>query len=256
METPKILYTKKQIESLFKGIFAGVIDLYNLPKNLYAQTANVLNGAVEIGFREVDNALLKELKNNIYMFSAAKTFQQVKEMQSMLYDGNKKLEYSVFRDRVKSTYSKYNEAYLESEYVTALTSANNALNYREAIADKKLFTQLRYVAIIDAYTSEICKRLNGTVANTDDKIWHTCSSPNHFNCRCHLEKIDKYEEIKPDSDSKLSEIKDFAESKMQPVFKNNSGITEKIYPKSHPYFSVPKKYKSLAKRNFDLKIPK
>jgi SPP1 gp7 family putative phage head morphogenesis protein len=256
MKTPKILYTNKQIESLFKGIFAGGIDLYNLPKNLYNQTAKVLNSAVEIGFGEVDNALLKELKNNIYMFSAAKTFRQVKEMQSMLYEDNKKLDYKVFRDRVKSTYSKFNEAYLESEYVTALTSANNALNYREAIADKKLFTQLRYVAINDAYTSEICKRLSGTVANTDDKIWHTCSPPNHFNCRCHLEKIDKYEELKPDSASKLSEVKEFAESKMQPVFKNNSGITNKIFDKSHPYFSVPKKYNTLAKRNFDLKMPK
>lgn len=253
---PKILYTKEQIESLFKGIYSGVIDLYNLPKNLYAQTSKVLNSAVEIGFGEVDNALLKELKNNIYMFSAAKTFQQVKDMQSMLYDGNKKLEYKVFRDRVKSTYRNYNEAYLESEYVTALTSANNALNYREAIADKKLFTQLRYVAINDSHTSEICKRLDGTIANTEDKIWHTCSPPNHFNCRCHLEKIDKYEDVKPDSANKLSEVKDFAESKMQPVFKNNSGITNKIFDKKHPYFSVPKKYNSLAKRNFDLKIPK
>ncbi len=256
METSKILYTKKQIQSFFKSIFAGVIDLYNLPNNLYNQTAKVLNGAVEIGFGDVDNALLKELKNNIYMFSAAKTFQQVKEMQMFLYEGNEKLEYKIFRDRVRSTYDKYNESYLQTEYVTANTSANNALNYREAIADKKLFTQLRYVAINDAYTSEICKRLNGTVANTDDKIWHTCSPPNHFNCRCHLEKIDKYEDVKPDSANKLSEVKDFAESKMQPVFKNNSGITNKIFDKKHPYFSVPKKYNTLAKRNFDLKIPK
>ena len=186
---PKLLYTEKQIESLFKGIFAGVINLYNLPKNLYKQTAKVLNGGVEIGFGEVDNDLLKELKNNIYMFSAAKTFTQVQEMQSFLYKDNEKLEYKVFRDRVRATYDKYNEAYLETEYVTALTSGHNAVNFREALNDKKTFPQLRYVAIEDSHTSEICLRLDGTIANTDDKFWHTHSPPNHFNCRCHLERL-------------------------------------------------------------------
>lgn len=252
---PNIEYTEKQINDLFKGIYSGVINVYNLPKKLYKATAEVLNSGVEIEFKKVDRYLLKEIKNNIYMFSAAKTFTQVKEMQSMLTDGNKTLDFKTFKDRVKGTYTTYNEAYLESEYITAITSAHNAINFREALEDKKLFTQLRYTAIMDQHTSEVCKMLNGTIANTDDKFWHSNSPPKHFRCRCHLEKISKYDEVKPYSKERLAEVSKFSDENTQPVFKTNSGITKKIFDKSHPYFNVPKKYKSWAKKNFGLEIP-
>lgn len=250
---PKIKYTENQIESLFKGIYSGIITPFTLPENLYKATANLLNSDVDVAFGDVDNELLAEMKNNIYMFSAAKTFQQVLDMQSYLTKDNEKLDYKTFRDRVRSTYDKYNEAYLETEYVTANTSANNAINYREALKDKEIFTQLRYVAILDQYTAPVCAMLNGTVAPTDSKFWATHTPPNHFNCRCHLEKIDKYEGLEPTKD--LGVLSEKTTEITQPIFRTNSGITAKAFDKKHPYFNVPKKYKDLALRNFDLPIP-
>lgn len=249
---PDFNYSKSQIDALFKGIYSGVIDVYNLPKNLYKATYNYINEAFD---GTIDKELLSNLRSNIYMFSAAKTFQQVRDMQSMLTDDNKTLDYRTFRDRVKQTYTTYNEAYLETEYVTAMTAGHNAVNYRSAYKDRKLFTQLKYVAIEDRYTSEICRRLDGTIANTDDKFWHIHTPPSHFNCRCHIEKISIYDEVIPNSPGQLSEIADYVGKRMQPAFKFNSGITETAFPKSHPYFQVPKKYTPWAKKNFGLQIP-
>lgn len=251
---PKIEYTEKQIESLFKGIYSGAIDLFTLPKNLYKSTYKLFNSGLDPVFGDEDPQLLSHLKNNIYMFSAAKTFQQVKDMQSMLIADNKALDFKTFKDRVSVTFDTYNKAYLETEYVTAVTSANNALNFKEALSDKKLFPQLKYVAIEDSHTSEICRRLDGTIADTTDKFWHTHSPPNHFNCRCHLEKIDRYSE-EPNTKN-LDKLSSEATLLTQPTFRNNSGIDQKIFTKEHPYFNVPKKYIPWAKQNFGLEIPK
>ena len=247
---PKLGYTDKQKESLFKGIYSGAINEYNLPKNLYKSTAIVLNDGVESEFGKRDTGMLKEFKNNIYMFSAAKTFHQVLEMQTFM-----SLDYAEFKKKVDNTFETYNKAYLDSEYTTAVTSANNALNYRDAINDSDLFTQLKYVAIIDKHTSDICRQLDGTIANTTDTFWHTHTPPNHFNCRCHVEKIDKYSEVKPFGPKRLEIIAEDVDQLIHPSFKNNSGITEKAFTKEHPYFRVPKKYKSWAEKNFGLPIP-
>ena len=42
---------------------------------------------------------------------------------------------------------------------------------------------------------------------------------------------------------------------VDPIFKHNSGKTNEIFNKEHPYFDVPDEYKALAKKNFNLPIP-
>lgn len=250
---PEFNYSDKQIEALFRGIWSGAINIYKLPKNLYKTTYNYLNEAFD---PTIDRELLQHLRNNVYMFSGAKTFNQVRDMQALLTEDNVKLDYKTFRDRVKATYTNYNAGYLETEYVTAVTAGSNAITWRETWRDRKLFDRLRYVAINDANTSEICKRLDGTIAATTDPFWRIHTPPNHFNCRCHIEKLSVYDDDKVTPPGTMSDITAFTDKHMQPAFRFNSGITQTAFSKSHPYFQVPKKYIPWAKKNFGLAIPR
>lgn len=259
---PKIKYTDEQIQQLIDGIFNRVINVHQLPKGLYKTTADVLKDGLYDGFNgqlsdfeygTPDYKLLNELRDNIYMFSGAKTFQQVKHISSLLYTS--KLDYKVFKEEAMKVYKNYNEAYLESEFVTAVTSGTTAKIYNDAIDSDGLFTKFRYVAIMDQHTSEICKRLNGIVLPVNDPFWRTNTPPNHFNCRCQIEKIDKYEGALNTRGSKVRSANDYAQENRQPQFNMNAATDKVVFKKNHPYFSVPKQYKDLAKRNFNLPIP-
>lgn len=251
---PKIEYTNEQIQQLIDGIFNRVISAHHLPKGLYKATADVLLDGVNEGFYDSpDKALLKHFHENIYMFSGAKTFQQVQQISSLLYTS--KLDYKVFKEEALRVYKTYNEAYLESEYVTALTSGVNAKSFSEAVNSGGVFNRLRYVAVMDSHTSEICRRLNGITLPVGSSFWHTNTPPNHFNCRCFVEKIDKYDEEPNTHGNKVKSANDYAEEHRQPQFNMNPAVNKVIFKKDHPYFSVPKQYKELAKKNFNLPIP-
>lgn len=48
---------------------------------------------------------------------------------------------------------------------------------------KKARPYLRFDAVMDSRTSDLCDGLDGTVRPADDPFWHTHSPPLHFQCR-------------------------------------------------------------------------
>lgn len=94
-------YTSKQIDNFLHGIEDGRITMYNLPDDLYVAITDHLKKGVFKGFGSnlvnvstQDFDLLKNLTENVYMFGAAKTYQEVKEISSLLVDENGKVRTS------------------------------------------------------------------------------------------------------------------------------------------------------------------
>ena len=58
------------------------------------------------------------------------------------------------------------------------------VKWQEIEKTKGILPYLRYSAIVDPNTSEICLPLDGVVAPVDDPIWDKILPLNHFNCRC------------------------------------------------------------------------
>jgi len=252
-------YTKEQIDKLIKGIYLELVNVKNLPKKLYIAIADYLKEGVYKGFGGsliefggIDLALLKELRENAYIFSGAKTYQQIREMSAM---ASKSQTFSQFKKIVTPVYEKYNNDWLQTEYNTAVGQAQNANLWLEFEKDKKLFPYLKYSAVIDSRTSQICKPLDGIIRKVGDPIWSKYSPLNHFNCRCTLEKISIEEEVTITSEKKVKEVTKQLDKDVQKEFKMNSGKGGYIFNKDHPYFKVAKKDVALAKNNFGLPIP-
>lgn len=256
-------YTDKQQEDLFKQFYDGSIDpSTELPESLYMAIGKHLEKALYEGYGKnmgdaefwphKDYDLVETLRNNLYMFSGAKTYQQSKEMAALAAKAN---TFSEFKKEARKVYDQYNVDWLKAEYNTAVGQAVQANQWSDIEADKELFPYVRYVAVMDKNTSEICRPLDGMTLPVDHPLWNKYTPLNHFNCRCILEKIDKYEKVKVSSEARVKSATKELDENVDREFKMNPGKDGYIFSPEHPYFEVAPKDKAFAKRNFDLPIP-
>lgn len=263
-------FADQYIAALIQGIFNGDITEYELPENLYYAIGDYLKSGVYKGFgtdftkltkqineevltkfTEGDLELLTELRTNVYMFSAAKTYQQVKEMtEKLIGEDGKITPFSEFKQAATEIFETYNEDYLKAEYDTAITGAQEAVKWQEIEKNKDILPLVIYSAIGDA--CEICQPLDGMTAKVDDPVWNTVAPPNHFNCRCLLEQMEEDEGKETEG---RDELVNGVSEKMDDSFKMNTGKDGYVFKEDHPYFSVPKADVEFAQNNFDLPIP-
>jgi SPP1 gp7 family putative phage head morphogenesis protein len=253
-------FTNKQIEKYIEGIYNGSITEYNLPVDLYEAIGNYFQKGLYKGFGMnlteavgKDLELLTQLRENTWMFSSAKTFQQTKDIAALLIDenGNRRTN-KEFNDLGRAAYDNWNDNWGATEYITTVGQAQSASKWNEIEKNKKDLPMLRYSAVIDPNTSEICAPLDGIVAPVNSSIWNTISPLNHFRCRCVLLQEEESVLETSGNDKKVKEVED----NMQDVFKMNTGKDGYVFKKDHPYFSVEPKDKGFAKDNFGLEIPK
>ena len=255
-------YTRKQISNLIESIYDGTVTERMLPVELYSAISEYFLKGLHEGFgmslgdaAGKDYELLAELTENIYMFSSAKTYTQVKEMNSLIKneDGEVKTFANFYKD-ASETFELYNKDYALTEYNTCLAQAQNAVKWNEIEKNKKLFPNLRYSAVIDDNTSDICLALDGLVAPVNDEIWNSVYPENHFQCRCVVLQEDSDIELTPDDEKEIRVAE--TEDKMQDLFKMNAGKDGYVFKDDHPYFQVEKKDRDFARENFGLPIPK
>lgn len=252
-------YSKKKLEDLIVMIYSGEVSPRNLPVDLCYAIYDYLDDALMVGLSKYDvlDAFYKELSTNVFLFSGAKTFQFVYSTRGLIYDGKKIIPLNDFKKLAKQNYQLYNDTWLEAEYNTTLGQAQNAGHWHTMTKNRSAGEYLRYNAILDANTSEICRRFDGIVRHMDDKFWDTAMPLNHYNCRCTIDQIDLDIEGVSETSSKKAERAVSENSEvMNKVFMSNSGKTKKVFNSSHPYFDVPAEYKPLARSNFNIPIPK
>ena len=247
-------YSKEQIRALIKAIYNQVVNAWNLPPGLYNAIADHLKSGVYKGFggnlksfeyNSPDLEMLKQLRENIYFFSGAKTFNYVISTEELMFEGNELIPYNEFKKKATDLFELHNEHWLEAEYRTAIGQAQSARDELRITKEKNIFPLVEYVAVIDENTSQVCRQLDGLILPVNDPIWKTHSPLNHYQCRC-LKRQIREGEISKKPKNLINP---------SPLFQNNPGDTGEVFNKHHPYFDVPGKYKAYAKRNFDLPVP-
>lgn len=240
-----------ELNKLFNSVYSGKITSRKLPKSYYKYNWEKLIRATTKGFGLKTNpAKLTELHDSAQIFSGAKTYQFTKELEELKKTVKSRAE---FKTEAKKVYDKY-ETWGDSETQTTLSQAMQAKEWEKIQNDSKLFPKLRYSAIIDGATSDICAPLNGIVLPVDDPFWKKFYPLNHYNCRCIVTQ--ETSEIRVTPQERATKLSGYTNENMDKSFKNNVGITGMIFSKHHPYYDVSKKDIALAKRNFDLPFKK
>lgn len=181
------------------------------------------------------------MRENIFWFSGAKTFQQLKELNARLTDENgKRVSFNDFKKAAQEVNEKYNINYLTAEYDTAFSSAQMAGKWAGYEQDTKMYPNLKYVCVDDSHTRAAHAALDGTIKPVNDPFWNTFYPPNGFRCRCHVEQTDETESaVVP------NEPIDYR-------FANNVGKTGEVFTVMHPYFSMPQKELSRIRKETEL----
>jgi SPP1 gp7 family putative phage head morphogenesis protein len=242
------------IDSLIAGVYAGEVTPENLPEQLYLRLAEFINSGAENGLELggglvglEDEDFIRALKNNGFQFSAAKTFQQVKEMSDFILDENGNLRnFGDYEAKAREIFGKYNKEWLKTEIAQASNSAQMASKWLEIEKDKDFLPYLRYVTAGDARVRPDHAPLDGIIKRVDDDFWDTFYPPNGWNCRCTV--LQEAEAVEtPNSEIKTPEIPE--------SMKVNVGKQKVLFGPEHPYYIVSPQFEELKGNNFNLPIP-
>ena len=252
-QVPPSPFDENDFNRITNGVWIGEFTVDNLPVPAYIKTADFLKSGVSLGFAEydkVDELLKADILDNIYLFSGAKTYQQVRTLTTLLADPELKNNFYKFKDAANPILHDYNVAYLKTEYYTAKGSSRMAAFWDRIGQEADVLPLLKYLTVGDARVRPTHKELDHIIRPVNDKFWNNYFPPNGWRCRCTVEQIAEGEEtdltgfIQPDD--------------VPPEFMMNSGKDGYIFKEKgkgkHPYFDVAPGDKDLAKRNFNLPI--
>lgn len=199
---PRLSIDVREIERLLRKLMKQIYDARQMPEQLDAEvinsTAKLLYDGVEKGYGQKlinldyntpDFNMLTSLKSDVWQFSAAKNYQQMKAMTEALLGPDGQLRsFSEFKQAVKPIIGDHTR-WLQTEYRTAIASSQMAAKWQQIQSQKESFPLLRFDAVLDDRTTELCKSLDGVVRPIDDAFWNSYYPPNHFNCRSDVRQL-------------------------------------------------------------------
>ena len=188
----------------------------------------------QIIYNTPDYEELRNLTENVYSFSAAKNYQQLKDMTLALTDGERIVTEGEFVERVKAMNLKYNRDWLITERNTAGAGGQMASRWVEFERNRDITPLLEYSTVGDNKVRAAHALLDGVRKPVDDPFWSRYYPPNGWNCRCDVIAV-------PDKNAEPTQDEKITVPEIQPMFRTNLAKAGIIFPKGHPYFKgVPK----------------
>ncbi len=220
-------------KQIYAGKFKGHID-----KKLTKLVSEKLLKAVKEGYGKdlsqvdydsADYNMLQSLEKNVYQFSAAKNYQQIKSMSLALKDADGKIRtFTDFRNEAMKVAETYLGNYLRIEYDTAVGSAQMAAKWVTFEDEKDAVEMLRYVTAHDNRVRPAHRLLDGVTREVDDKFWDHYYPPNGWNCRCDV--------IQVVGGRRTDKIQIPDDEDVPHIFRTNMAKEGLVFPKDHPYF--------------------
>ena len=238
------------------AVWLKLITTDNLSLDYHTRTALTLMQAVENGYGGGNWATFSPeaityegLRRNIYVFSAAKQYQQVRSLSAFINQLGEAAQYNEFKKLAQGVFQNYNENYLRTEFRTAVRQSQAARDWLQIEADQEVFPLLQYNTQNDPLVRPEHQDLEGTVKPVNDSFWSYYYPPNGWNCRCFTSRLQEGQaDVSPDPEPNLD---DYPE-----LFRMNAGKDKMVFnPAKHPYFKIAKGDGPLKRANFNLPVP-
>ncbi|MCK0203067.1 phage head morphogenesis protein [Ornithobacterium rhinotracheale] len=224
----KEMYLQKNKHSLqHKGVVRATFN--KLWQGVEGEIKPIINEDLKI-----ENApFIQKMKDNVWEFSMAKNTADNIALNNALISPNGKVRsWNEFRKEALKIIDR-SARYLKTEYNTAVASARMAAKWERFQREKHIYPYAKFFVVQDNHTSDICAPLHGVVVPWDHPLLKTHFPPNHFNCRTDVEAV-RYEEPTPNEQIKAPDIPQ--------NFRNNIGITGKIFAENSLYFEKLNEY--------------
>jgi Phage Mu protein F like protein len=226
---------RKEAERIAKGLYNGTITAGSFDKKLTKLVANELRKAVVEGFGKDLNQMdygtpdykkLVQLEKNVYSFSGAKNYQELKSLSLALKDElGVQREFADFKKEALKIDNAYNGRFLKTEYDTAIGSGQMAAKWVDINEHKDIYPLLEFDAVVDGKTSTLCKGLDKTVLPVNHPFWKQYYPPNHFKCRSDVRQL-----------SVGTVTQNIPTAEIPDMFKTNLAEDGLAFPAKHTYY--------------------
>lgn len=236
----------KLFEDLMADVHAKKYKPGEFPVDYVQEVAKKLLNAFTGGFKpdftnKQDSDFVLTIKQNIWPFSAAKSFAQMKLMRNELLDDKGAVRsFQDFQKRVADIGVAFNGNYLMAEYNLAVSSGQMASQWKNFEAAKDTRPNLKFQTAGDERVRDSHAVLDGVIAPIDSEFWNKNWPPLAWNCRCDAVNTSA-EANDPETLNKKS-----AQADVKPLFQNNVGKTAVVYSEQHPYFQALSKAENTA----------
>ena len=242
------------IERIVNQLRTGELKAGDVDTQLYTAMAEEIWRAVEKGYgmkiataTGTDLATLKALRENVYRFSGFKTYNFLKEANSLLIDDTGNVRpFDAFRNEVLKLNNLYNVEHLRTEYNHARATSTMAGKWQKFQNDKGALPYLQFDTVGDGRVRAAHQKLDGIIKPVDDEFWNTYYPPLDWNCRCSVRQL-AVGEVTETQGAELPQVK--------ADFKYNWGKEKFIFPPDHPQFTIDAGDQANADNNFGLPLP-
>ncbi len=178
-----------------------------------------------------DTEMLMRLTRDVWQFSAAKNYQQMRDLTLALRNENGKLrEWDDFKDAAEQLNEKYNVRWMRSEYDNAIAGATSAARWTDFEKNEETMPNLQYQTVGDSSVRESHQVLNGIVRPMKDSFWDVNYPPNGWGCRCEALQV-------PTGLAPVTPKENIPNSTVPAMFRTNLAKHGLIFPKGHPYYT-------------------
>jgi len=235
----------KILKNVAKQLHDGTMIPGQVSPQMIREHALEIFKAVRTGFDAVplkndinQYTILNKLRENVFVFSGFKNYQQLREMSTLLTDSQGNIRsFNEFLQDVLKIDKTYNQTYLQAEYNHAVSSSTLIAKWEKFKAEADIFPMLRYVTVRDGRVREKHKILDGVTLPIDDVFWDTYYPPNDWNCRCDVEQVEADKKDAPKKPPVLL-----------PMFRANNAKDGIVFPANHPYFKNKKDSKEVIEK--------
>lgn len=241
---------EKEWERVMGLVHAQTVSTGYVDPALYTLLAEMLWKGVREGLGTalptLDAELVAQLRDNIYVFSGFKTYQQLRDASALLLDGAGGIRpFADFLREVRAVYNQYNVAWLQSEYNMAVANAQAAAQWQRIEAEKDTLPWLSFSSVRD----DVARHLtyDGITRKVDDPVWNYLTPPLDWGCRCTLRQL---------ADASATPANQIPQQELvRDLFAFNPGKQKVIFPRNHPYYQVQSGDEKSAANFFGLPRP-
>lgn len=262
------------IEPYLEGIYSGELNGEEVLEKVYFHNAKVLLDGYEKGYNKrffspdwtvKDNNLLIRVQNNIFAFSGAKSYAEMKELRDAVHENGNRLSFTDYKRRARKINVAYNENYLEAERQVVISSGTQGSRWLDIEDSVDEYPYLEYVTANDEHVREEHRGLHGIILPVNDPFWNNYYPPNGWRCRCstrkrsereYEQKKQRYENRNRESLPDSEQAQKIAGKVVAKPFRHNVGTSEIFDKDGHPYFKANAKAKAVqlaAVKNYGMK---
>lgn len=195
-----------------------------------AKLVDALMQGFETGESAEDTRMLHDLTLNVYQFSAAKDYAQMKALTEALLDEDGKLRtWPQFRRAAFEINDMHVNQWLKAEYENAVACSQMASKWQQFEGNSATLPMLKYVTAEDDRVRPAHAAMDGIVRPLNDIFWARFFPPNGWNCRC---------DVQQGNWPATAENKVYypTDKEVPPLFQFNAGKERMAFPPNHPYF--------------------